>query len=564
VIARPLRLDVDGTPCLALLHPAGGPHGVLFCPPFGWEDVASYRSRRDWADRLSLAGYPALRFDLPGTGDSFGSPGLEPWTAAVAAAATALREAGGCTRVTAIGVGLGGLLAWRAAARGAAIDDLVLWAVPAGGRRLVRELKAFARIETASIVESGAPEPPPLPDGMIAPGGFPLDAALVEELSALDLGELPLPGAGRRALLLERESVAVDPDLVAVLERTGIETETAPGPGFGAMMEKPDVAKPPLEVFGTVERWLGARGTGEAPPPPDPRPAEAAGIRETPLVLEQPFGAAFGVLAEPLDGTAGVTVVFLNAGGIRRIGPNRMWTTTARRWAARGVPSLRLDLEGIGDADGDAGRYTDVGELYVPRFVTQVRAALDALAARGLPERFVLVGLCSGAYWGFQTALEDERVGAAILLNSRVLFWREGLDEARDARLVRRQLFRAASWRKVLRGDLPMPRERIAGVVRSLLRRPQLPADRVDAAFDRLRERDARLVLAFCAGEPLHEELRDSGHLDRLDAWPNVRLREIPGRDHTLRPLWMHPHVDAVLDEALADELARVAGATLA
>jgi alpha/beta superfamily hydrolase len=36
-----------------------------------------------------------------------------------------------------------------------------------------------------------------------------------------------------------------------------------------------------------------------------------------------------------------------------RSGPNRLTTAFARRWACAGVPSLRLDLRGIGDSDGD-------------------------------------------------------------------------------------------------------------------------------------------------------------------------------------------------------------------
>ncbi len=50
---------------------------VILCPPFGWDEVCSYRSRRDWAQQLATAGYSTLRVSFPATGDSSGDP-LQP------------------------------------------------------------------------------------------------------------------------------------------------------------------------------------------------------------------------------------------------------------------------------------------------------------------------------------------------------------------------------------------------------------------------------------------------------------------------------------------------------
>ena len=51
---------------------ARGSMGVLIVPSFGWEDVCSYRPLRFLARTLADEGIPAMRFDLPGTGDSSG------------------------------------------------------------------------------------------------------------------------------------------------------------------------------------------------------------------------------------------------------------------------------------------------------------------------------------------------------------------------------------------------------------------------------------------------------------------------------------------------------------
>ncbi len=154
----PVFLALEPDPVLAFLHEPDGsvePAGtaVLICPPFGWEEMCSYRARRRWAQALAAGGYPTARFDLPSTGDSGGDPGdpdrVRAWITAAIGAGAWLRERSGCERVAAIGIGLGGVVACRAAAEGAEIDDLILWAVPADGRKLVRELRTFAGVVAA-------------------------------------------------------------------------------------------------------------------------------------------------------------------------------------------------------------------------------------------------------------------------------------------------------------------------------------------------------------------------------------------------------------------------------
>src|SRR5581483_6724610 len=110
----PWYLPLDPHPALVFVHlPRMAPYratGVVICPPFGWEEVCSYRARRTWAQTLARAGFPTVRLDLPGTGDSAGSPRsaglLELWTGALHSTAAWLRTVSGCERVAAIGIGL--------------------------------------------------------------------------------------------------------------------------------------------------------------------------------------------------------------------------------------------------------------------------------------------------------------------------------------------------------------------------------------------------------------------------------------------------------------------------
>jgi pimeloyl-ACP methyl ester carboxylesterase len=583
-----LYLTLDPDPVFAVLHaPAGTSRsstGVVLCPPFGWDELCTHRSLRAWADALAAAGHPALRLDLPGTGDSGGSatdPGrLAAWTAAVAAAADWLRASQDCERIVAIGLGLGGMLALRALAGGAPIDDLVLWSVPARGTLLLREMRAFAQIAAGETGEVAQATPPAVGDGGLEVAGFVLSAETVGELEHLDLTTLSLPEAARRrVLLLGRDTLAPDRRLREYFERTGAALTTADGPGYGRLVTHPQFAETPHEVFAYTLSWLAAEPaptpTGADTPPPRQAVASAdhadlrvgqVTIRETPFEFDYHGKRLAGVLARPTAtpaSEAAICAVLLNAGAVRRIGPNRMWVEAARRWAALGVPSLRLDAVGLGDSDGDERHYHRTAEFYRHEIAEQVLAALDELEARGLPGRFLVGGLCSGAYWGFHAALADERVRGLILVNLWSFVWSEEIAAARDARRAR-TLLRSGAWREVAR--IAVGQGRIGRMVRTKLRSAVGAArrdegglaglsDAIDDALGQLRDRQVQTLLLLSLGEPLGEDLIDEGRIDRLAEWPNLRLERIPLEDHIFRPVWAQQHVHAALDDALARTL---------
>jgi dienelactone hydrolase len=591
----PLYLQDGGDATFGVLHtPTPETQrrtAVLIVPPFGWEDVCSYRSLRDWAQRLSTTGHTTLRIDLPSTGDSEGIASdparLAAWSAAVTSAANHLRSLIGGERVAAIGIGSGGLIICKALSEGAAIEEVVLWATPTRGRTFLRELRVFARLEDSEFDPPSDVQTKLLPEGYTGAGGFVLSADTTQALDELDVSTLELPvGRLERALLLERDGISVDAELRKSFEQAGATVTVADGPGYGAMMAKPHLAEPPLETFALVQSWLeqspsSAAASHSSTPTPsktqqeDSPPAielvvKDTRIRETPLTVEQPFGELFGILAEPLDmSTAGLCVVMLNAGAIRRVGPNRMWVEAARRWAARGVPTLRLDLEGIGDADGDPNHFKDLAELYVPERISQVLSALDMLEDRGMGSRYVLVGLCSGAHWAFHAALQDKRVLAALMLNPRTLFWSPTQQIARD---FRRGLLRRSSWRRALRGEVPLA-SMLALAIRAPFVLPRRALSRwyarrngqddLNRALDQLLDTNKYIHFFFSDNEPLYEEFKLEDRLGKLGRWPNVSHGSIPNRDHTLRPFEAQRAAHQALDLALEEELSRVGSSRL-
>jgi alpha/beta superfamily hydrolase len=590
--ARPLYLGSGADAAFAMYHPVGdgasSTTAVVLAPPWGWDDVSSYRSRRSWAEDLAAAGHPTLRLDFPGTGDAGGSAAdrgrLDAAAASIAAAVGWLRATSGRERVAVIGLGFGGVVAAKALAAGAAIDDLVLWAVPPRGKGVVRQLRAFAGLQGSRYSLSGEPEPSVLPEGWLEVNGFVLSAESITSLESVVLVDLPATGL-QRALLLDQDGIPVDDAVAAHLEAAGAAVTRAPGPGWGAFTFHPERPALPEAVLSTVREWLAVapphvralRAVATAPVASDELDQTVDGVlvRETPITIDGPSGPLFGILTRPAAGPrAPLSGVFLNAGAVRRIGPNRIWVDTARRWAARGVATLRLDLEGIGDSEGDEDRYRDVAQFYVRDEVAdQIRGAIDALVHRGHGPRIVLAGLCAGGFWAFRGADLDQRVSAALLLNAGALDWYPDLVELRQAARVHR-LRQIAWWRRILTGGVALARMRSTAwaVVRRAgraiarlparavrRRRDPLPASSSSAAIlDRLAQAGTTVVMAFSTDEPLYLELERNGFLARAHRWPTLRLERLPGRDHTLRPIAAQRTAHALLDRELQRELERV------
>jgi len=578
-----LYLDLKPDPVFAVIHVPDerGPTraGVVLCPPFAAEETSTYRSYACWADELARAGIPALRFDLPGCGDSGGSPRdpkrFDAWLDALSAAASYLRQTFSCERIVGLGVGLGGMLACRALADGAPIDDLVLWAVPARGSAVLREIRALAAI-VESDPDVGWPAVAEAERDPQDVAGFLLPADVAEALGALDLATLDIPRAQtRRVLMLGRDTLPADKRLREHLEQSGASVTVAAGSGYGTMVADPMLAKPPRETFATTISWL------EAAPPGRPVEQDAAVgtspyaelsidgalVRETPLTVLHEGRRMFGVIAEPSDrdpADVPLCAVLLTPSAGHRPGPRRMWTEAARRWAARGVPTVRIDLVGVGESDGEDLLYLSSDEFYRSELFGQVMATLDALEARGFPGRFLLAGLCSSAYWSFHVALQDDRVCSTILMLRPASLFRGAHTLSRwevELKLYARETLRLLSRgnvRELVR--LARERERVArvahGIARRLLRRAGLrrrfpQRGLVKAALARLNARGVSTLLLVEDGVEVDPLLAAAGRAGSSEPWPGVRLERLDYAHHVIGPVATQRAVHAAMDRAL-------------
>lgn len=530
VAREPAWIRGDSVACFGWRHSAPGVAAAgcvaVICGPVGHEYTRAHRSLRHLADRLARAGIPALRFDYHGTGDSPGDdldPGrLAAWTASVRSAVAHARAWSGCERVALVGVRLGAALAAQVAAE-EPVDRLVLWTPVVRGKAWIRELQAIAM-----AAESG----PAPPEGALESAGFVYTPETLAQVKALDLLALK-PLATRHALVLGRDDIALDDALPRHLAACGVACDSEAAPGWTAMMADHQFSVVPDAALDRIVAWLRAREAEEKPVSGTTcHPAAAAGSEESSLAplsgpVEEvlcrfgPDGSLFGVLARSDVSREPPVVLMFNGGSVHHVGPNRLYVTLARQLAAKGVPSLRFDMEGIGDSvlRGE-GREN---HPYRGNGIEDAREAMAHLREEFGYSRFIALGLCSGAHNAFHTrlALADAPIAELVLINPVTFHWVEGMSlegatRAYDALAYRKSMKDPSRWLKLLRGDVNFGR--LFAVALSW------PAGAARKGYDALCE---TFVPRF--GPPL---ARDLGRLEGLGCPLTLVVSEgDPGRD---------------------------------
>jgi pimeloyl-ACP methyl ester carboxylesterase/acyl carrier protein len=229
--------------------------GLVLCYPLGHEYIQFHRPFRQLALLLAEAGFPVLRFDFHGCGDSDGDHEgwrLERWVDDVRASADELRKRCGVSRVALVGTRLGGTLSALFGAACDEVDALVLWDPVLRGQDYVAELRALhASMENYAHVtprKNGGPE---------EILGFALPDALVDDLAAVDLLNLDSAPARRVLVVESNENVAQEP-LAARLESlgAGVALKRFSNPHLWVWLEDFGKVHVPRQVLEAVVGWL--------------------------------------------------------------------------------------------------------------------------------------------------------------------------------------------------------------------------------------------------------------------------------------------------------------------
>ncbi|HEY6477683.1 MAG TPA: alpha/beta hydrolase, partial [Polyangia bacterium] len=278
----PLLFGPAARPLFGFYHPPAGPGvrsaGVLLCNPIGDDLVRAHRTFRHLAERLAGAGFPVLRFDFDGTGDSAGDERdpdrVAAWRADIGRAAAELRARSGIDRLALVGLKLGATFAALGAADLGGVEALVLWSAYDTGAAFVVETtkahKLHVMLQPTSF--SGGP---PASDGQEGLG-FLLTTQTIADLGGVDLRSLSRSPA-RHTLVIDAGNVVVQSPLAARLRALGGVVTGQHLSGNKFLITSPHQSEIPSAVISAITGWL-AEGAPllDAPAAPGRPPAPVA------------------------------------------------------------------------------------------------------------------------------------------------------------------------------------------------------------------------------------------------------------------------------------------------
>jgi len=230
---QPLFFGDRETSLFGCLHPSdvsgANATGVVLCPPLGFEYHRSHRAFRTLGKRLAKKGYPVLRFDYTGCGDSSGDDDdirLPRLIEDVALALSELRARSKVGRVVLVGRRLGGSVAALAAARSGDVDGVVLWDPVVRGSLFLDEMEGVHREWVTNYrgrvsVRQQEPEELERASGdALEAVGFRFHPEFVAQVADLDLLRLT-SRPGRSVLIVDTDSKEHSGSLDSHFEKLG-------------------------------------------------------------------------------------------------------------------------------------------------------------------------------------------------------------------------------------------------------------------------------------------------------------------------------------------------------
>lgn len=440
--------------------------GWIFCAPFGVERSFSHRLFVDFARTLCQKGYPVLRFDYPGTGDSegeFQDYSMEDWIAGLDLAILELRVRARVECKGLLGLRFGATLASIYAQRNQHFLQLILWEPVIRGEEYIEEIQRaicaqnlLRNLSSLNLTKNRGEELPS--EKFLTHCGFEINPALVQEIRSLHLGKSERPGTMPVGIfqLAPREQVNNDPLLSQLYQfyqkggpthfyRVFLPPPWRPQKDYCFHFEslfrstlnwidrfcqwiKHD-SKPEDSALAQSSRFVPARRNGTLKSLQQPlifKPIAESGYREIPVIFPSHGYKISGILHLPPHSENSSIGFFMTAPGyISRTMSNRLYVKIARALANQGFMILRYDPQGIGDSEGRL-QFESIQNLFYQvqqgLYVPDTLAAVSYLRQEWGCQHTIALSTCGGAVTDMIAASHDPCIEGLIALDFPLVF----------------------------------------------------------------------------------------------------------------------------------------------
>lgn len=539
--------------CFGWLHEGTNQRGVVMCSPVGFEELGVHRAWRDLAQDITKLGFNTLRFDYDGINDSLGDEQdpdrIRIWIENVVDAVKFLRESCGISKVALVGLRLGSTFAALAASALGDIDELVLLSPVITGRNYIRELRLVA--DSWWAADSPTVRKEHTRDYLDIIGDR-LYAPTLDALGKIDLRQTALPV---KKLLIADPGNRPDIAKFSVnMATSGIAVDQIPFIGIDEFLRDSVLSKTPQVVFDKVCEWLDRNVLPQSSTHNKIEVKQAEFItdafKETSIFFG-PNDRLFGILTEPMDLYLEYpSVIILNTGPNHHVGNGRLAVLLSRHLASLGITTLRFDISGIGDSDAVPGRNNP---LYSLDTLEDVNYAIDVLQSMANQKGSIILGLCSGAFLGFHSAVNLQHICGAIMVNLQRFIWKEGTSlqvggksSKRSTKFYMKASIRKSTWIRFLKGDvdfintvITLGSRQLRIIQSNLIGSKGNVSDstgQVRKWVRKLSEQGIEIRFWYSTDDPGLSELREffgaNGRL--LAAMPHVKVELIEDADHSL------------------------------
>ena len=253
-------------------------------------------------------------------------------------------------------------------------------------------------------------------------------------------------------------------------------------------------------------------------------------------------------------------IIILNAGVLHRVGPNRIHVKMARKMADSGFKALRFDFSGLGDSIKFINNLS-----YENNRIDEAQEAIDYLVSVTGIEKYILIGICSGADIAYQTACGDDRVAGFIGING---FYNSSNNKENiadivkmktQARYYKKQITTFEGWKRILKGksNFFMIKNMILHNLKRLFKQSIEGMNNEDTSnnWQKLTVRNMDVLLIYSDGSSALDEynLLHKKEIPKFNGSEQVKVEILEQSDHVFTLLWSQDILLTTINNWLLD-----------